>query len=393
MSVCEKINQMFSEYIDHVLGEKDTRDLESHLATCPKCRADLQKMMDMIEAMRAVKPVEPPADFVQQVNVRIKQNQSLDSFLTALLKKPQVLVPVTVAFVAVFSFTMLRIVPPNRPVTKVVGSRDWGIEAKSRSSIVNEKVMADREYVTLQSGRLAEAEPAAEGSLQMAVAPESKRFSENKGDVYHDSFEYTGFDSVNPVLAGGETADMITSDVSASAAAGYRAEVRAGEFERDGVLGSSSVAKQDLGYWAQGKEKAAKLSPAPMISSALKDSYGVVAIPKKETAQEQAFNVVDIYSSDQSQALDKLKVYAAADPDISLVVIDADRSANPYRVLITCPAQKSAKLQQDLSGLGFDSVNVEGGYLDAGQQNNLAVSVRIFNSGESNSSAQPGVRE
>ncbi len=64
---CQQSREQLHLYIDGVLGEQQRRALEGHLAACPKCRAELQLLRGIIEAVETEPLLEPRTDFTSRV--------------------------------------------------------------------------------------------------------------------------------------------------------------------------------------------------------------------------------------------------------------------------------------------------------------------------------------
>ena len=64
---CHDAREQLSALIDDVLDAEERSAVEAHLATCPECRRELQRLRGTVALLRAVEPVRAPVGFVDRV--------------------------------------------------------------------------------------------------------------------------------------------------------------------------------------------------------------------------------------------------------------------------------------------------------------------------------------
>ena len=64
---CHDAREQLSALIDDVLDAEERSAVEAHLATCPECRRELQRLRSTVALLRAVEPARAPAGFVDRV--------------------------------------------------------------------------------------------------------------------------------------------------------------------------------------------------------------------------------------------------------------------------------------------------------------------------------------
>ncbi|MBC7348036.1 MAG: zf-HC2 domain-containing protein [Clostridia bacterium] len=71
---CRKARQLLSPYIDDELKPKEKAALEEHLASCEACRAELEELKAISNAIREIfQRIEPPPDLLEKTMRRIRE--------------------------------------------------------------------------------------------------------------------------------------------------------------------------------------------------------------------------------------------------------------------------------------------------------------------------------
>ena len=70
---CQEVQLQFSAYLEKSLDAIRTKGIETHLASCPFCRAEARGLSDCIDLVRALPLVEPPAGFSQRVMAHARE--------------------------------------------------------------------------------------------------------------------------------------------------------------------------------------------------------------------------------------------------------------------------------------------------------------------------------
>lgn len=73
---CTKATSQLQLYIDHQLTLRQTRVLETHVASCPACRAELHLLEKVICGLNTLKFVNEPADMHAQIMQKVALNAS-----------------------------------------------------------------------------------------------------------------------------------------------------------------------------------------------------------------------------------------------------------------------------------------------------------------------------
>jgi anti-sigma factor RsiW len=66
-------SEMFSAYLDGELSAEDAQALEAHLASCDKCRGELETFKKIVGAAKGLHKMAAPQDLVRGVTSRIEK--------------------------------------------------------------------------------------------------------------------------------------------------------------------------------------------------------------------------------------------------------------------------------------------------------------------------------
>ncbi len=91
---CEEIQQTLSEYLDHALDDAECTEVESHLASCLRCRGELAALNQTVRAVGGLKEMKPPRDFSRTVMDRIRGEQQKPSLWQRLFSPWELKIPV-----------------------------------------------------------------------------------------------------------------------------------------------------------------------------------------------------------------------------------------------------------------------------------------------------------
>lgn len=69
--LCERAEELYSDYIDGTIQKSLLVPLESHLKECPNCRAQVEELRQVWKMLDVAPVVEPPAGFREEVWRRI----------------------------------------------------------------------------------------------------------------------------------------------------------------------------------------------------------------------------------------------------------------------------------------------------------------------------------
>lgn len=70
---CDEVQARLSEYLDKSLDAGNAHAIESHLSSCPRCRAEAESLTESIRQVAGLPLVDPPAGFTQRVMVQVRE--------------------------------------------------------------------------------------------------------------------------------------------------------------------------------------------------------------------------------------------------------------------------------------------------------------------------------
>lgn len=113
--------EQLSAWLEGDLEPATHASLQAHVAGCAHCQAEVEGLREFLSAMQQLPELEAPAGFTQRVMDRVEQAERRTfRYWMAKLKLPTLLVPVTVAALALF---MIR--QPEQEALEVESIRRW----------------------------------------------------------------------------------------------------------------------------------------------------------------------------------------------------------------------------------------------------------------------------
>lgn len=72
---CSKAQRLISDYVDHLLGSRQIRELEDHLQKCQRCRAVMDEMLSIVNGAKHLEITPPAEDLWPAIRNQIEQKQ------------------------------------------------------------------------------------------------------------------------------------------------------------------------------------------------------------------------------------------------------------------------------------------------------------------------------
>ena len=148
MMGCDEVKNLFSNYIENDIDNKEKKLMEGHLAICANCAKELQNLKEIVSGLKKLPEVEPPPYFLEAVRARMEEPSALAKFLRRLfvpvyIKVPIQAVTVTAAVIIIMFLVqkgeMGRLGQPEMPLSPQRAIQ----EAYSPQIITTEKIEAE----------------------------------------------------------------------------------------------------------------------------------------------------------------------------------------------------------------------------------------------------------
>ena len=123
---CKKIKILLNPYIDQVIDQETTQQVDEHLKSCSDCRDEHLKLKQVVSALNSISPMPAPGTFTQNIMAKISQKeiQIQTSWMDRIKKNisiPRlsfrlVSAAATAALIVFFAFTFVFNTPDTSPI-------------------------------------------------------------------------------------------------------------------------------------------------------------------------------------------------------------------------------------------------------------------------------------
>jgi hypothetical protein len=83
--------------------------VEKHIAICENCKQELASLRAIVDELRALEPVKPPADFLQKIHERIKTRSDFNKILRKLFVPFHIKIPLELAAAATVTILVVLV--------------------------------------------------------------------------------------------------------------------------------------------------------------------------------------------------------------------------------------------------------------------------------------------
>jgi hypothetical protein len=153
---CQEVQLQISEYLEKSLDAIRMKGIETHLSSCPFCRAEVHSLADYIQQVAELPMVEPPAGFAQRVMAHARQIEVEPSGWQRLLGALKTTMPIQAAatvLIAVLAVFLYHKEPRVRDAaftdvaieTRSGPSQSVSIEGKANAAVEKKASAADKD--------------------------------------------------------------------------------------------------------------------------------------------------------------------------------------------------------------------------------------------------------
>jgi len=130
---CEKMKECLSDFIDGTLDAQTKASVEAHLSNCKSCREETALLRALIQALKSLKPIDAPADFLEQLHDRMASRSIFTKMVKKLFVPFRIKVPlalVTAGTMAILIFTLVNIQQKERKPSQIPPRTESSIASK-----------------------------------------------------------------------------------------------------------------------------------------------------------------------------------------------------------------------------------------------------------------------
>lgn len=115
---CDEIQKHLSEYLDNRLDDAQRREIEKHLASCPRCLPEAKLLSAGIKGVADLPEVEPPAGFSQRVMARIRAEAEKPTLWARLFQPFKIKIPLHATALLLVVGLAVYLYRANEPVQR-----------------------------------------------------------------------------------------------------------------------------------------------------------------------------------------------------------------------------------------------------------------------------------
>ena len=314
---CDQAQAQLSDYLDHTLDSAIIKDLEEHLASCPRCGAEAEQLADCLRQVASLETVDPPLGFSERVMARVREIESKPSLWQRLLFPLSIKLPIhatAVVLIGIMALYLLKRVPSGEEAEPT---------ATPAFSVVEKKKEAGTSY---EGQNLDEAAQQNEADSKSASVNSQLAASKPPPKAAAETEERRASKQGSTVLADRQGAEKEPKRVLPSIAAPEKSNLDAGEPASAGAKSSvekplpsspdaasgsrtASVPPESAVRQFQGNPDVELVARRPRPSNAQRrDSLGALdksvqreSLPRKEAAEQSAPLLPEIPPSDKPQ--------------------------------------------------------------------------------------------
>jgi hypothetical protein len=138
---CSEIKKFLDQYIDNYLSSEQSAAVKRHLVSCRDCSAELALLKKYRKEMASLKEVKAPADFLQQLNLRIDKQSVLKKFTRTIFFPLKLKLPIEALGVIAVSVLVVILLNPldqlkeNPQIPVEVAHKEKAVKSDSKVKI------------------------------------------------------------------------------------------------------------------------------------------------------------------------------------------------------------------------------------------------------------------
>jgi hypothetical protein len=109
---CREIKKFLDQYIDNYLGSEQSAAVKKHLVSCRDCSAEINLLKKYRKEMASLKVVKAPADFLQELNLRIDKQSGFKKMIRTMFFPLKIKLPIEALGVIAASVLVVVLLNP-----------------------------------------------------------------------------------------------------------------------------------------------------------------------------------------------------------------------------------------------------------------------------------------
>jgi hypothetical protein len=113
---CQEIQEHLSQYLDNRLDGEERREIEEHLAVCPRCLPEAKLLSDGIKGVAALPEIDPPAGFSKRIMTQIRSEAETPTLWARLFRPLTIKLPLHATALVLVAGLAVYLYRANDPI-------------------------------------------------------------------------------------------------------------------------------------------------------------------------------------------------------------------------------------------------------------------------------------
>ncbi|MBM4264775.1 MAG: DUF2275 domain-containing protein [Deltaproteobacteria bacterium] len=117
---CEEVQERLSEYLERLLDSGQSKSVDGHLASCPRCTAELADLTECRRLVAALPALEPPVGFTTRVMAHIRESAEQPGWWQRLFLPLRAKLPLPATALLLVSVLSVYLLQKENPQKKLI---------------------------------------------------------------------------------------------------------------------------------------------------------------------------------------------------------------------------------------------------------------------------------
>lgn len=119
---CEEVQELLSEYLEKLLDPGQSKFVDGHLASCPRCTSELAQLAECRRLVAGLAVVELPVGFTTRVMAHVRESAEKPSWWRRLFFSPPTRLPLSAAALLMISVMSVYLLQKEKPQDNLMPS-------------------------------------------------------------------------------------------------------------------------------------------------------------------------------------------------------------------------------------------------------------------------------